>query len=265
MSNERDQASVRSISASARSTRSLGDGELSSPMKIEIGVALASSCITVLIDSSGRGVPWISAGRSSQRLGADVGDDVPAPLAAHVLPAHEALRVTADVLVGPQARRRLVHALVELLRAGLDAVHGALPQLMRTDAHSTQRERVTGPTPRGLGARQHAAADRTELLGDPVLAGREAADGQDDAGAGGKAQQRAGLGRVGEVLRRVLALADPLEHERDAEPDGDRDREALDAALGADRLVERVGGGERTRRAAWRPPRSRPSASPAGG
>ncbi len=66
MSIERDQASVRSSSASARSTRSSAVGALSRPTNTAMGDALGSSCITVLIDSSGRGFP-------SSAVASDVG------------------------------------------------------------------------------------------------------------------------------------------------------------------------------------------------
>jgi len=61
---DRAHAPVRSISARARSTRSVAVVALSSPTNTAIGVVRASSCITVLMDRSGRGVPATSAGLS---------------------------------------------------------------------------------------------------------------------------------------------------------------------------------------------------------
>ena len=69
MSIERDQASVRSISAMASSTRSVGVGALSSPTKTCTGCALAGSPMTVGIDRSSGTLPPGRAGGSTTTSG----------------------------------------------------------------------------------------------------------------------------------------------------------------------------------------------------
>ena len=97
MSIERDHASVRSISAMASSTRSVGRrARCRGRRRPARGAPSRGSPMTVGIDRSSGTLPSGSGGGSATGLGAHEGDGVPSPLPAQGVPRHEAGRVAAD-------------------------------------------------------------------------------------------------------------------------------------------------------------------------
>ena len=238
MISERSKAPVRSISASARSTRSRG-GRRAVQADVDVGRRrlgrLAHHGLDGQVGHARRPV--------DERLRPDEGQGVPPPLAAQRLPRHQA--AGPPLTVGPVQRERLVGLDDRRVgrRARLDLAHGPAVDVVAGGAQQRPRQAAWPVSFHSCGPPGSTADEPAAGRASPARARRrrERQPADDAAGDAERAQRgrrpgRAGGLGVGSCSRCRRCSSD----EGDAQADRYGDRQAGDPAAGPEPAVQRA-------------------------
>ena len=236
MSRERDHASVRSSSAIASATRSVGVLALSRPTKTCTGCARAASPMTVGMERSGGTRP------SGRGRGSATGSGRTKVTAwrrpSRPSDSHATRLAGSPLMVGAVHSARCgPHPRVDRRRAGLDALHDPGPQRGHRDAGRGDEDPVREELPREPDPGKVARREPADLLGGPALHLARAVEQAEHGSPCGESLDGRGLGLVVESrIGRLMSGA--LDHGGRHEADGDLERESRQAASGAEGPVE---------------------------